>query len=163
MAAPTPRTANGRINLSRLSDTLRPFYRPPEVLGGEPVDRQELRAALLRLAADLRGLFWARAAMIGVVFIIEVVIGAVYLGSPIVLSGVAGALGLTVAGAIKAMQSVSHDMAEANLLVLLAGELDVESLGRIVDVLVAKLTSTKAPRRATGRPGRSRTERHDVT
>jgi hypothetical protein len=142
--------------LSRLYDTLRPFYRPPDALGGEPADRQALRAALLRLAANLRALFWVRAAMIGIVFIIEIVIGAVYFRSPIVLSAVAGALGVTVAGAIKAMQGVSSDMAEANLLILLVGELDVESIGRIVDALITKLTSTQAPRRAISRPARSR-------
>jgi hypothetical protein len=148
--------------LSRLYETLRPFYRPPDALGGDQVDRQALRAALLRLATDLRRLFWVRAAMICVVFIIEIVIGAVYLESPGVLSGIAGAFGLTAAGGIKAMQSVSRDMAEANLLVVLAGELDAETLGHIVDALVTKLTGTRAPRGTPGHLARSRTERDGV-
>lgn len=146
--------------MTRLYQTLRPFYRPSDVLGAEPVDRPALRAALLRLAADLRRLFWARAAMISVIFIIEIAVGVVFLRSPEVLAAVVGAFGLTAAGGIKAMQSVSRDMAEANLLVLLAAELDTESLRHIVDALVGKLIATPPPpRRTAGYRARSGTER----
>ncbi len=145
--------------MSRLSETLRPFYRPPDAMGGEPIDRTALRAALLRLTADLRRLSWARAAMICIVFIIEIMVGAVYLRSPEVLVAIASAFGLTAAGGIKAMENVGRYMAEANLLVLLAGELDAEALGHIVDALVAKLTGTRAARRAPGRLFRPRAQR----
>src|SRR6516162_587755 len=100
--------------MSRLLDTLRPFYRPPEVLGGGPIDRSALRAALLRLAADLRVLFWVRAAMIGTVFLIELVFAVIFFRSPIVLGGIAAGFGLTVAGALTAMQALSREMAEVN-------------------------------------------------
>lgn len=141
--------------MSRLLDTLRPFYRPPETFGGEPIDRRALRAAVGALAADLRRLFWMRAVMIAIVFAVQIVIGALYFQSPIVLTGIAGALGLTVAGAIKAMRGVSQEMAEVNLLVLLAGELDAAALERIVDTLVTKLTDAKSPKRARGGAARS--------
>jgi hypothetical protein len=143
--------------MSRLLDTLRPFYRPPEVLGGEPIDRSALRAALLRLAADLRVLFWVRAAMIGTVFLIELVLAVIFFRSPIVLGGIAAGFGLTVAGALTAMQALSREMAEVNLLVLLAGEVDAASIEGIVTALIRKLSTTPTRRNLGHRAVRSGT------
>ena len=142
--------------MSRLLDTLRPFYRPPEVLGGGPIDRSALRAALLRLAADLRVLFWVRAAMIGTVFLIELVFAVIFFRSPIVLGGIAAGFGLTVAGALTAMQALSREMAEVNL-VLLAGEVDAASIEGIVTALISKLSTTPTRRNLGHRAVRSST------
>ena len=77
----------------------------------------------IRGFADLRILFWIKAAMIGAVFLIEISARRhLFQVTPIVLSGITAAFGLTVAGAITAMQGLSREMAEVNLLVLLAGE-----------------------------------------
>ena len=111
----------------------------------------------IRGFADLRILFWIKAAMIGAVFLIEISARRhLFQVTPIVLSGITAAFGLTVAGAITAMQGLSREMAEVNLLVLLAGEVDVTSLEGIVAALVTKLTNT-SPRQNLGhRVARSR-------
>jgi hypothetical protein len=127
--------------MSQLSNILRQHYIPDEALGGEGrvKNKEALHQELSRLLAHLRAMFWAAAAMIVVVFIVELAIGVMHLDSVAVLAGVTGAMGLTIAGAIEAMRRVAREMAQANLLVILSAELDSEALAPIVNALVRKL------------------------
>jgi hypothetical protein len=124
-----------------LDDVLQDHVVPPSALGGEGTIRDPgaLRAELKNLLAHLRAMFWTAAAMIAVVFVVELVVGATHLDSPTVLSGVAGAVGLTAAGAIGAMQRVAREMAQVNLMVILCGELDGDALASTVNALLGKL------------------------
>ncbi|MBI3514234.1 MAG: hypothetical protein HY060_09255 [Proteobacteria bacterium] len=125
--------------MNRLVETLRPFYMPSKAAGDDPLDRAALHGALEHLAAQLRMMLWMRAAMIGVIFIIEIIFGVLYHDMPTVLGAIAAAAGLTIAGAIKAMEGVSREMAETGLLVSLAAELDAKTLSQIVHALIAEL------------------------
>jgi hypothetical protein len=127
--------------MSKLNDILRHHYIPGETLGGEGRirDPDALRRELKKLLTHLRAMFWVAAAMIVAVFVVELAVGVTHLESPAILAGVAGAMGLTVAGAIEAMRRVAREMAQVNLLVILSAELDSEALAPIVNALVGKL------------------------
>jgi hypothetical protein len=125
--------------MSRFTDTLREFYRPAGVLGGEPVDRARLRAAISQLAAQLRRLYWIRVVLVAAVFLVEIGAMLMNLDKPAIVGGIAAAFGLTVAGAIRAVQTITNEMAETNLLLVLIPEMDADSLQHLVNTLSVKL------------------------
>jgi hypothetical protein len=125
--------------MENLRDILRKYSVPPQVLGTRTVDRDALRAELTRLQVHLRAMAWIAAAMIAIVFIVEIVIAAVYVQSPGVLAGVAGAMGVTIAGAIEAMRRLVRETAQVNLVVIFASELSSDQLVDIINMLAGKL------------------------
>jgi hypothetical protein len=139
--------------MDRLIETLRPFHQPADLMGAEPIDRAALRTALAELEARLGRLYWIRVAMIGAIFLVEIAIALAYHDDASVLAGVAGALGITVAGAVKAMADVSSDMAETGLVLILAGQLDAETMSHIVRTLVSRSAAVRSSGRATSGRG----------
>jgi hypothetical protein len=124
--------------MDALVDTLRPFHRPADLLGGESVNRTELQAALKVLDARLQRLFWIRVVMIALIFLIEFGFVIAFREEASVLAAVAGAIGITIAGTVKAMAAVNRDMAETGLMVALAGQLDADAITNVVNALVVR-------------------------
>src|SRR3989442_630054 len=103
--------------MSKLDQILRHHQTVPQALGAGTVDRDKLHRELLDLQIHLRRLSWITAVMIAVVFAFEIVVAVKYLESPVVLSTIAAAMGITVTGAIAAMQRLARQSAQSNLVV----------------------------------------------
>lgn len=125
--------------MDRLRTILKKYYVPPEVFGTSRVNRDSLRAELAELTNHLRSLSWLTAAMICIVFIVEVAIAIIYFEQPAVLTGIAAAMGLTVAGAIEGMRRLSRETARTNIVISLVSELDSDKIAAIVNALVKNL------------------------
>lgn len=127
--------------MTKLLAVLKQYWVPADVLGQQGGIHQPemLRGDLERLLAHLRAMLWGAVVIIAVVFVVEIVVGLMHLQSPEVLAGVAGAMGLTGTGAIEAIRRIAREMAQVNLLVVLASQLDGEALAHVVNALVIKL------------------------
>src|SRR5690349_7982975 len=104
----------GEGKMSRLSDVL-VRYTPNRIGAGDNFDAEGLKQALTVVLSDLRRVYAAVAVMIAVVFVVEVVIAVMYVHEPKVLIGIAGAVGLTIAGGIDRMSRLAREMAQTNL------------------------------------------------
>jgi hypothetical protein len=86
-------------------------------------------------------MLWLAAGMAAVVFLVEVGVALTFLAHPEVVKVVAGAMGVTVAGAIETIRRLARDLAQTNLLVVLCGELDTESLRPVVAALARRINA----------------------
>ncbi|MDB5579586.1 MAG: hypothetical protein JWR80_4762 [Bradyrhizobium sp.] len=124
--------------MSKLDDVLI-RYTPNRIGQGDNFDPEEFRKSLARLVRDLRWVYAANALMIGVVFVVEAVVAIVYIKEPAVLTGIAIAVGATIAGGIERMSRLAKEMAETSLLVILSEKLPQERIEKIVEILVERL------------------------
>lgn len=106
---------------------------------GRSIDRDRLIRVLDGLASDLVKGYWIRMAAGAIVLGVLLFLTARYAGDPAVLAGLAGAMGITVAGAIALLKQVTDEMARVRLLLAIAPELTLESLTEIARKLAASL------------------------
>jgi hypothetical protein len=84
-------------------------------------------------------MLWLAIAMAATLFVAEFVIAVINVGNPKLVAGMAGAMGLTGAGAIDVVRRIAREMAQTHLLVVLAGTLDAEPLKPVIAALARKL------------------------
>jgi hypothetical protein len=123
----------------RLKGILRRYVGPAGALGSGDIDRTSLQESLKNLMGQTQRMLWLAVLMATVIFIVEIIIAFLNAGSPGIVAGVAGAMGLTAAGSIEVVRRIAHDIAQINLVIILAGTLDSEALKPIVAALVNKL------------------------
>jgi hypothetical protein len=105
---------------------------------GPSFEAKQLHAELATAFKNQHRMYWIVAAMIAVVFFVELVIAALNVGQPAVLTGVATAVGVTIWGAVDRMSRLSREMAETSLLIILSEGLSQEALERIVQQLLTR-------------------------
>ena len=105
---------------------------------GPTFQAKQLKAELLSSLTNLRRMYWVAAGMVAAVFVLELAIAAFNFGNPVVLSGIAAAIGVTIWGAVDRMSRLSREMAETGLLVTLGDRLSQEAIERIVQQLLIK-------------------------
>jgi hypothetical protein len=135
---PLPPATGGRMG-ERLKKLLLAHAGPVGLLGGGPVDRERLLGSLRDLGRHYRSMMWLASGMVLLTFLVELGLVLKYVNQPKALAGIAGGMGLTVAGAIETIRRIGREMVHTNLLVVLAGELDVDALKPIITTLVRKL------------------------
>ncbi|RTM08117.1 MAG: hypothetical protein EKK33_29180 [Bradyrhizobiaceae bacterium] len=113
-------------------------YTPNPLALGPSFEAQKLQQELQGLLANLRRIYWVTVAMILVVFVLEVLIAAIYIREPLVLSGIAAAMGVTIWSSVERMSHLSKEMAETTLLVTLSDGLSQEAIERVVEQLLKK-------------------------
>lgn len=129
------------LSMRGVQDVIKPYGTPSTVLASKTVDREALRADLLALQSHVRRILWIAVGMTLTLFLFELVVAARYVESPGVLAGIAGAVGLTLAGGIESMRRLATEMARVNLLVGLSGALTAEHLSSLVNTLAVSLGS----------------------
>lgn len=113
-------------------------YTPNPLALGPSFEAKKLQQELQWLLANLRRTYWVTAAMILIVFVFEVLIAAIYIREPLVLSGIAAAIGVTIWGSVERMSRLSKEMAETTLLVTLSDGLSQEAIERVIEQLLKK-------------------------
>jgi hypothetical protein len=112
---------------------------PAGLLGGQPIDRELLRASLKSLVKHFRMVMWLATGMVLLLYLVGLGLALNYIDRPKILVGIGGAMGLTFAGAIETVRRIGREMAQTNLLVALSGELDADALKPIITALARKL------------------------
>jgi hypothetical protein len=105
---------------------------------GSSFDAKQLHTELDATIRTQRRMYWVAAAMITVVFIAELAVAALNVGNPVVLTGVATAVGVTIWGAVDRMSRLSREMAETSLLIILSEGLSGEALERVIQQLLTR-------------------------
>jgi hypothetical protein len=123
----------------RLRNVLKEFAGPTGTLGGADTNRKALQNALDGLIRNSRAMLWIAVAMATLLFLAELVVALVKIDDAKIVAGMAGAMGLTGAGAIEAVRRISREMAQTHLLILLSGTLDAEALKPVITALARKL------------------------
>jgi hypothetical protein len=124
---------------NHLKKLLLAYAGPAGLLGGQPIDRELLRASLESLVKHFRMMMWLATGMVLLVYLVELGLALKYIDRPKILAGIGGAMGLTIAGAIETVRRIGREMAHTNLLVALSGELDADALKPIITALARKL------------------------
>jgi hypothetical protein len=133
----------------RLNEVLRENMTHRGAFGGGG-DSRKLSRDLKTLAGVLTRLSWITVAMIIAVFVVELGVTVIYLKQPAVLVGLAGAVGLTIAGAIKRMSRIQKELGQTTLLLVLSDRLTPEQSEKVVSSLVDQLDTRPS---SSGRQG----------
>ena len=113
---------------------------PAEVLASDKtIEVEALRADLSDLRNRLMQFFWIAAGMIVIVFALGIFLILRSLDSPGVVAALTAAMGVSVGGAVGYMRRLSRDLAQINLILILAHSLNAEHIADIVRLLAAKL------------------------
>jgi hypothetical protein len=123
----------------RLKSLLKGYAGPAGTLGGSETDRKALHEALNNLLRNSRRMLWLAAGMATAIFVAEFVLIVLNIGDRAFVAGIAGAMGLTAAGAIDIVRRIAREMAQTHLLIALSGTLDAEALKPVIAALVRKL------------------------
>jgi hypothetical protein len=123
----------------RLLAILSKYASNPIALGAA-FQAKQLREELLSSLTNLRRMYWIAAGMIAAVFALELAVAAFNFGNPMILSGIAAAIGVTIWGAVDRMSRLAREMAETGLLVTLGSGLSQEAVERVVKQLLTKQT-----------------------
>ena len=123
----------------KLTAELRAFVPAAGAMGSSGgVDRKALQSRMEAILQDSRRLFFVAAGMTATVFVILVVLTIIYREHWQVVTGLSGAMGLTVAASIERMTRLARDMAYTNLIVQLSSTLSGEHMFKVVQALIAK-------------------------
>jgi hypothetical protein len=125
--------------MTTLTDVLRKHVDQGAPFGFKATDAENLAGDLIDLRTQVTRKYWITTTMIAAVFVLEFVLAVSYYASPGVLSGVAGAAGITLAGSIKSMSSLTRESARIGLILILARNADDGVLPDILKMLVEKL------------------------
>lgn len=123
--------------MSELVSVLSRHFGGPRKLGDASSDA--LIADMRDLADDLNRTWWVRASMIIGVFIIELILFVIYHENATVVAGLFAAAGLTIGGAVSAMQTVTQEMARVRMLISVLPSLTPETLEELARKLIEKL------------------------
>jgi hypothetical protein len=126
---------------SRLLVLLQPYAPVAGNAGGRPPDRATLRAGLNDLMRHYRLMLWLAVGLATAVFVGEAGVAIAYVDKPGVLKAIGAAAGVTVAGSIETIRRLARDLAQTNLVVVLCGELDSESLRPVLAALVRRMNA----------------------
>jgi hypothetical protein len=125
--------------MTTLLDVMRRFMTPAGTGGSRGIDRDALRLELQGLLRHYRAMMWVALVMTLVLFVAELAVGLIFVEKPSILAGIAGAMGLTIAGSIGGVRVIARELAQIGLVAALAGELDREALKPIINALAKKL------------------------
>lgn len=126
--------------MTRLRSVLERHVVPAEVLASDKTGEAEgLRADLAGLRGRLNLLFGVAAGMVVIVFLLGIALVLRSLDSPGTVAALAAAMGVSVGGAIGYMRRLGRDLAQIDLVLILARNLNPASTADIVRLLAAKL------------------------
>jgi hypothetical protein len=123
--------------LSDLAQVLQAHFEGPRKLGSG--NENALVVDLSRLERDLERTWWVRVAMIAMVFVVELVLFVVYRENTTAVAALFAAAGVTIGGAITAMQGVTQEMTRVRLLLSVVPSLSPETLDELARKLIEKL------------------------
>jgi hypothetical protein len=123
----------------RLRSLLKGYAGPSGTLGGGETDRAGLHEALDSLLKNSRAMLWLAVAMAVLLFVAEFIVALLNIDNTKLVAGMAGAMGLTGAGAIDVVRRIAREMAQTHLLIVLCNTLDAEALKPVVAALARKL------------------------
>jgi len=123
----------------RVRSLLKGYAGPTGTLGGGETDRKALHKALDGLLENSRAMLWLAVAMAAVLFAAEFIVALLNIDNSKLVAGMAGAMGLTGAGAIDVVRRIAREMAQTHLLIVLSGTLDAEALKPVISALARKM------------------------
>jgi hypothetical protein len=106
---------------------------------GRNIDRERLVRVLDGLSSDLNRGYWIRIVDGAIVLVVLLVLAGQFAAQPAVLTGLASAMGVTVAGTFALLKQVTDEMPRVRLLLAIVPEISLEELTEMARKLVATL------------------------